>query len=117
MRQQIGNGDSGLAAGQHWDVGAERQQPVGALMTMLLWQRGIHRLAMPLLDERLWIKEVHLRGTAGHKEKYDTLCPRLNDRGAHSERIRCRLQQTMHGHRTKTCAGLTQPSAAGGGEG
>lgn len=84
---------------------------------MLLRQRGIHGLAVLLLDERLGIEEIHLRGAAGHEEEDDTLRPWLEHRSAHRERIGRRIQQTMQGHRAKARAGLAQPGAAGGGEG
>ena len=116
VRQQIGNRESGLTTRPHRDVGAEGEESCCAVVTMLLRQRRVHRLAVLLLNERLWIKEVHLRGAAGHEEEDDPLRPRLNHRSAHSERIGCCIQQTMQGHRAKARASLAQPGAAGGGE-
>ena len=78
VRQQIGNRESGLTARPHWDVGAEGEESRCAVVTMLLRQRGVHRLTVLLLDERLRIEEIHLRGAARHEEEDDPLGPRLH---------------------------------------
>jgi hypothetical protein len=86
-------------------------------MSVLLGQRSVYRLSVPLLDEWLRIKEVHLRGPTCHEKEDDTLGPWLDQRNSYSKRIGGCMQQTIQGHRAKAGAGLAQPGAAGGCEG
>ena len=55
-------------------------------MPVLLGELRIDGLAVLLLDERLWIEEIHLRRASRHEEENHAFRPRLDHRGAQRER-------------------------------
>jgi hypothetical protein len=115
--QQIGNGDARLATRSYGDVRAKGQQAFRALVTMLLGQGCVHRLSVPLLNQRLRVEKIHLRRAACHEEKDDAFCLGAEQRRAYGEWVCCRLQKTVKSYRAEACAGVAQPCATRGGIG
>lgn len=60
VREEVGDGDAGLASWTHGDVGAECEQALGAFVAVLFGEGSVDGGSVMFLDEGFRIEEVHL---------------------------------------------------------